>query len=433
MTTPFSNPADDSANIPSVAQPVGALTHLKVLDLSRVLAGPWCTQMLADLGADVIKVERPGEGDDTRHWGPPFLPDAHGNPTTQASYFTATNRNKRSLTLDIAKPQGQAIVQQLAHQSDVLVENFKVGGLAHYGLDYASLKAANPRLIYCSITGFGQTGPYAPRAGYDLMIQAMSGMMSITGRPDDAPGGGPLRVGVALTDLFTGVYACSAILAALEVRHRTGLGQHIDMALLDVGMATLANQAAGFLNTGQVPQRQGNSHPSLAPYQDFPTADGAMLLAIGNDGQFSRFCQAAGHPEWAHDARFAGMSGRVTNRTDLIPLMETITRTRTTLEWIALLQDKAVPCGPINDIGQAFADAQVQSRGLAIKQAIAPAIAHEFAINNIVTVASPLRLVDNPPVLRRAPPMLGEHTDEVLAELGFDAAAITAARAAGVV
>ena len=266
----------------------GALPHIKVLDLSRVLAGPWCTQMLADLGADVVKVEKPGEGDDTRHWGPPFLQDADGNPTQHATYFTACNRNKRSVTIDMAHPEGQALIRQMAAQSDVLVENFKVGGLAKYGLDYASLKALNPRLIYCAITGFGQTGPYAERAGYDLMIQAMSGMMDITGRADGTPGGGPQRVGVALTDLFTGVYACSAILAALEVRHRTGVGQLIDMALLDVGMATLANQAAGFLNTGKVPHRQGNSHPSLAPYQDFPTADGSMLLAIGNDGQFAR-------------------------------------------------------------------------------------------------------------------------------------------------
>ena len=265
----------------------GALSHLKVLDLSRVLAGPWCTQMLADLGADVVKVERPGAGDDTRHWGPPFLQDARGHDTAHASYFTACNRNKRSITIDIAQAEGQALIRQMAAQSDILVENFKVGGLAHYGLDYASLKEVNPRLIYCSITGFGQTGPYAERAGYDLMVQAMSGMMSITGQPDGAPGAGPQRAGVAITDVFTGIYACSAILAALEMRHRTGVGQHIDMALLDVGMAILANQAAGFINTGKVPQRMGNAHPSLVPYQDLPTLDGAMLLAVGNDGQFA--------------------------------------------------------------------------------------------------------------------------------------------------
>ena len=411
----------------------GALPHIKVLDLSRVLAGPWCTQMLADLGADVVKVERPGAGDDTRHWGPPFLQDAQGQDTQQATYFTACNRNKRSVAIDMAQPEGQALIRQMALQSDVLVENFKVGGLAQYGLDYASLKALNPRLIYCSVTGFGQDGPYAPRAGYDLMIQAMSGMMSITGRADEAPGGGPLRVGVALTDLFTGVYACSAILAAIEVRHRTGEGQHIDMALLDVGMAILANQAAGFLNTGAVPQRMGNSHPSLAPYQDFPTADGAMLLAIGNDGQFARFCQAAGHPEWATDARYASNTLRVQHRSALIPAMEALTRTRSTANWIALLEDKAVPCGAINDIGQAFADAQVQARGLKLNQALAPAIIDDTAIESIASVASPLRLSGTPPVLHRAPPMLGEHTDEVLAGLGLAADVVAGLRAQGVV
>ena len=411
----------------------GALPHIKVLDLSRVLAGPWCTQMLADLGADVVKVEKPGEGDDTRHWGPPFLQDADGNPTQHATYFTACNRNKRSVTIDMAHPEGQALIRQMAAQSDVLVENFKVGGLAKYGLDYASLKALNPRLIYCSITGFGQTGPYAERAGYDLMIQAMSGMMDITGRADGTPGGGPQRVGVALTDLFTGVYACSAILAALEVRHRTGVGQLIDMALLDVGMATLANQAAGFLNTGKVPQRQGNSHPSLAPYQDFPTADGSMLLAIGNDGQFARFCEAAGQPQWAQDARYASNTLRVTHRETLIAAMQAVTRTRTTAQWIALLEDKAVPCGPINTIGQAFADAQVQVRSLVINQPLALVNTTNKAIQSIATVASPLRLVDTPPVVQRPPPALGEHTDAVLAGLGLDAAAIAALHHQGVV
>ena len=321
----------------------------------------------------------------------------------------------------------------MAAQSDIVVENFKVGGLAAYGLDYASLKALNPRLIYCSVTGFGQDGPYAERAGYDLMIQAMSGMMSITGRADGEPGGGPTRVGVALTDLFTGVYAATAVLAALEVRNRTGVGQHIDMALLDVGMAILANQASGFLNTGHVPQRQGNSHPSLAPYQDFPTQDGAMLLAIGNDGQFSRFCQAAGKPEWSADVRFAGMAGRVKNRGALIPLMAEVTRTRSTAEWIALLQDKAVPCGPINDIGHAFADPQVLARGLAVCQPRAPQVVARDGITEVHTVASPLRLMDTPPVLRYPPPALGEHTDAVLAELGLEPAAVAELRARGVV
>jgi crotonobetainyl-CoA:carnitine CoA-transferase CaiB-like acyl-CoA transferase len=412
----------------------GALEGLKVLDLSRVLAGPWCTQLLADLGADVVKVEKPGEGDDTRQWGPPFVRDAQGEPTTQSTYFLACNRNKRSLTLDIATPEGQALIRQMAAQSDVLVENFKVGGLKKYGLDYESLKAINPRLIYCSITGFGQDGPYAQRAGYDLMIQAMSGMMSITGRPDGEAGGGPLRVGVAITDLFTGLYASNAILAALNVRDNTktgtGQGQHIDMALLDVGMAVLANQATAYLNTGEVPQRQGNTHPSLVPYQDFPTADGAMLLAIGNDGQFQRFCAAAGRPEWASDERFASNTLRVKHRGVLVPMIGTLTRTRNTADWVALLGDKAVPCGPINDIGTAFADAQVQARGLLVQQ---QRTGDGGVAESLATVASPLRLQATPPVLRRAPPRLGEHTDEVLVALGLDAPRIAALRTQGVI
>jgi crotonobetainyl-CoA:carnitine CoA-transferase CaiB-like acyl-CoA transferase len=406
----------------------GALDGLKVLDLSRVLAGPWCTQILADLGADVVKIERPGVGDDTRGWGPPFLKDAEGNDTTQSTYFTACNRNKRSVTVDMATPDGQALLQRMAAQSDVVVENFKTGGLAQYGLDYASLKGANPRLIYCSVTGFGHDGPHAQRAGYDLMIQATSGMMSITGRPDDEAGGGPLRVGVALTDLFTGVYASTAILAALEVRHRTGEGQHIDMALLDVGMAILANQASAFLNTGDVPQRQGNTHPSLAPYQEFCTQDGAMLLAIGNNGQFARFCEAAGHAEWAADERFATNTLRVKHRDVLIPAMQDVTRTRSTAAWIALLEDKAVPCGPINNIAQAFDDEQVKARGLAVTL---PRDAGD-GIAAITGVASPLRLSSTPPVLRHAPPALGQHTDQVLAEFGLDAQAIARLRASGV-
>jgi len=407
----------------------GALAGLKVLDLSRVLAGPWCTQILADLGADVIKIERPGTGDDTRTWGPPFLKDAEGSDTSQSTYFTACNRNKRSVTIDMATPEGQALLKRMAAESDILVENFKTGGLEQYGLDQRSLRAANPRLIYCSVTGFGHDGPHATRAGYDLMIQATSGMMSITGRPDEEAGGGPLRVGVALTDLFTGVYASSAILAALEVRHRTGLGQHIDMALLDVGMAILANQASAFLNTGVAPQRQGNSHPSLAPYQDFRTADGSMLLAIGNNGQFARFCEAAGHAEWAADPRFATNTLRVKHREVLIPQMQAVTLTRSTADWIALLEDKAVPCGPINDIGQAFDDVQVKARGLAVSL---PRNAGD-GIDRIVGVASPLRLSATPPVLRHAPPALGQHTDEVLAEWGIDAGQRAAWREQGVI
>lgn len=406
-----------------------ALDGIKVLDLSRVLAGPWCTQILADLGADVVKIERPGVGDDTRTWGPPFLKDEHGRDTDQATYFTSCNRNKRSVTIDMATPEGQDLLKKMAAQADIVVENFKTGGLRQYGLDYESLRAINPRLVYCSVTGFGHDGPHASRAGYDLMIQATSGMMSITGRPDGEPGGGPLRVGVALTDLFTGVYAATAILAAIEVRHRTGEGQHIDMALLDVGMAILANQASAFLNTGVAPQRQGNSHPSLAPYQDFHTKDGAMLLAIGNNGQFTRFCEAAGQAEWAGDPRFATNTLRVRHREVLIPMMEAVTRTRTTAEWIALLEDKAVPCGPINNIAQAFEDAQVKARGLAVTL---PRDAGD-GISQIAGVASPLRLQGTPPVLRRAPPALGQHTDEVLAELGLGESQRAALRDAGVI
>ncbi|WP_313283967.1 CaiB/BaiF CoA transferase family protein [Delftia tsuruhatensis] len=428
--TPSPSPIHSTAT-----QTAGALGHLRVLDLSRVLAGPWCTQNLADMGADVIKIEKPGEGDDTRHWGPPFFPDAQGNPSDNAVYFAACNRNKRSVTVDMATAEGQRLIRELAMQSDVVVENFKTGGLKRYGLDYASLSALNPRLIYCSVTGFGQTGPYAPRAGYDLLVQAMSGLMSITGRADSEPGGGPLRVGVAVIDLFTGMYATTAILGALEARHRTGRGQHIDMALLDVAMAVLANQGAGFLNTGHVPGRQGNTHPSVVPYQDFPTADGRMLLAIGNDGQFARFCEAAG-TDWASDERFATNAGRVTHRDALIPLMSDLTRGRPTAEWIALLEDKAVPCGPINHIGQAFDDAQVRARGLRVEQERYPGATPPAGetINRVVTTASPLRLSDTPTTLRHAPPALGQHTDEVLRQrLGLDAQQLQALRDQGVV
>jgi len=418
----------------AAAGQAGALQHLRVLDLSRVLAGPWCTQNLADMGADVIKIEKPGEGDDTRHWGPPFFADAQDQPTPHACYFAACNRNKRSVTVDMATPQGQQLIRELARQSDVVVENFKTGGLQRYGLDYASLSALNPRLIYCSVTGFGQTGPYAARAGYDLLVQAMSGLMSITGRADDDAGGGPMRVGVAVIDLFTGMYATTAILGALEARHHTGRGQHIDMALLDVAMAVLGNQGTGYLNTGRVPVRQGNTHPSVVPYQDFPTADGSMLLAIGNDGQFARFCEAAG-VDWAQDARFTTNACRVTHRDTLIPLLSALTGQRTTTAWIALLEARAVPCGPINHIGQAFDDPQVQARGLRVEQERYPGMQPPAgeSVNRIVTTASPLRLSDTPTVLRHAPPALGQHTDQVLQErLGLDAAQLQTLREQGV-
>ena len=404
----------------------GALSHIRVLDLSRILAGPWAGQILADLGADVIKVERPGPGDDTRGWGPPWIKDDQGQDTSVASYYLCANRNKRSITVDITQPEGQDIVRRLAAQSDVVLENFKLGGLKQYGLDYDSLKAVNPRLVYCSITGFGQDGPYAPRAGYDFLIQGLGGLMSITGRPDGEPGAGPMKVGVALTDILTGLYATNAVLAALAWREQSGEGQYIDMALLDVQVACLANQAMNYLATGSNPRRMGNAHPSIVPYQDFPTADGHMILAIGNDGQFARFCEVAGRPELAADARFATNRARVENRAELIPLLNEITATRTTTEWIAQLEARAVPCGPINGLAEVFADPQVQARGLAVK------MPHPEA-GEVPLVASPIRLSKTPVEYRRAPPLVGEHTDEILADLGVDAAGIAGLRERGVV
>jgi crotonobetainyl-CoA:carnitine CoA-transferase CaiB-like acyl-CoA transferase len=407
----------------------GALSGIKVLDLSRVLAGPWCTQILADLGADVVKIERPVDGDDTRHWGPPFLQDTHGQPTDQASYYTACNRNKRSVTIDMSRPAGRQILQRMAGMADVVVENFKVGGLVRHGLDHEHLLAAHPRLVYCSITGFGQNGPYAERAGYDLMVQAACGLMSITGHADGEPGGGPLKAGVAVIDILTGMYASNAILAALHARERTGRGQYIDTALLDVGMAMLANQAAGFFASGKAPTRAGNVHPSLAPYQDFATRDGRVLLAIGNDGQFTRFCMAAGQAQRACDERFATNTARVRHRDELLAWMQPLLRSRTSAQWIALLQDKAVPCGPINTIAQAFDDPQVHARGLKVDL---PREAGD-GIARISTVASPLRLSDTPVRYHGAPPALGQHTEEVLMEMGMSMDEIAALRADGTV
>lgn len=405
----------------------GALANIRVLDLSRVLAGPWAGQMLADLGADVIKVERPGSGDDTRHWGPPFLKDAEGRDTREAAYYLCANRNKRSLTVDFTQPEGQRLIRELAAQSDVLLENFKVGGLAAYGLDYQSLKAINPRLIYCSITGFGQQGPYAQRAGYDFMIQGLGGLMSLTGRAADEEGAGPVKVGVALTDILTGLHASVAVLAALNHRHASGEGQHIDLALLDVQVACLANQALNYLTTGVAPRRLGNAHPNIVPYQDFPTADGDFILTVGNDGQFRRFCEVAGHPEWADDPRFASNSARVAHRGELIPLIRQATVFRTTAEWVAALEEAGVPCGPINDLAQVFADPQVLARGMRVD------LAHPLA-GSAPGVASPLRLSATPVEYRNAPPLLGEHTETILAErLGLDGETIAGLRARGVI
>lgn len=405
----------------------GALSHLRVLDLSRVLAGPWCGQNLADLGAEVIKVERPGVGDDTRHWGPPFLKDAQGQNTSEAAYYLAANRNKQSLTLDFTQAEGQRIVRELAAKSDILVENFKVGGLAAYGLDYASLKAINPKLIYCSITGFGQDGPYAKRAGYDFMIQGLGGLMSLTGIPEGEPGAGPMKAGVALTDILTGLYATVAVLAALAHREKTGEGQHIDMALLDVQVACLANQAMNYLTTGTPPRRLGNAHPNIVPYQDFPTADGDLILTVGNDSQFRKFCEVAGHAEWGSDPRFVSNSQRVAHRAELIPLIRQVTVFRTTGEWVALLEAAGVPCGPVNDLAQVFADPQVLARGLRVD------IPHPLA-GSTPQVASPLRLSASPVQYRNAPPLLGEHSEAILRDvLGLDAGQIADLRAAGVV
>ncbi len=404
----------------------GALSHIRVLDLSRVLAGPWAGQILGDLGAEVIKVERPGTGDDTRHWGPPYVKDADGQDSREAAYFQSANRNKQSVTLDFTQAEGQRLVRELVKNCDVLLENFKVGGLAAYGLDYASLKALNPQLIYCSITGFGQDGPYAKRAGYDFMIQGLGGLMSLTGRPEGEEGAGPMKVGVALTDILTGLYATVGVLAALNAREQTGLGQHIDVALLDVQVACLANQALNYLTTGVAPKRLGNAHPNIVPYQDFPSADGDFIIAVGNDGQFRKLCEVAGLPALADDPRFSSNQARVAHRTELIPLLRQATVFKTTAEWIAQLEAAGVPCGPINDLAQVFADPQVQARGLRID------LANGLG-STTPQVASPLRLSETPVAYRNAPPLLGEHTEQVLSRhLGLNTEQIAAFRAAGV-
>lgn len=405
---------------------MGALSHIRVLDLSRVLAGPWAGQILADLGAEVIKVERPGSGDDTRAWGPPFLKDAQGESTSEAAYYLSANRNKQSVTIDFTLPEGQNLVRELAAKSDILIENFKVGGLAAYGLDYATLSAINPGLIYCSITGFGQTGPYSRRAGYDFMIQGLGGLMSLTGRADDQEGAGPVKVGVALTDVMTGVYSSSAILAALAHRDQSGLGQHIDMALLDVQVACLANQALNYLTTGVAPTRLGNAHPNIVPYQDFPTADGDFILTVGNDGQFRKFAEVAGQAQWADDPRFLTNKLRVANRAELIPLIRQATVFKTTAQWVSELEAAGVPCGPINDLAQVFDDPHVRARGLVTS------LPHALA-GSVPQVASPIRLSATPVEYRHAPPLLGEHTGEVLERvLGLPTAEVARLRRGGV-
>jgi len=413
-----------------------ALAGVRVLDLSRVLAGPWCTQTLADLGADVIKVERPSRpgapgGDDTRGWGPPFVRNSAGAETGDAAYYLGTNRNKRSITIDMAVAQGADLVRTLASTADVLVENFKVGDMARHRLDAASLLALNPRLVYCSITGFGQTGPYRERAGYDYAIQGMGGLMSVTGPSraeiaDDAPGGGPQKVGVAVADLFTGMYAATAILAALRHRDLTGQGQAIDMALLDTQVAMLANLGAGYLTTGIAPQRAGNAHQNIVPYQVFEVADGHLILAVGNDGQFARFCAVAGCSELALDERFARNAGRVRHREILVPILAARLKLKPRAEWLAALEAAKVPAGPINDLSQVFADPHVRSRDMTVE------MAHPVA-GAVRLVASPMKLAATPVRYRRAPPELGADTDAVLAEIGLDAAAVAALRASGAI
>jgi crotonobetainyl-CoA:carnitine CoA-transferase CaiB-like acyl-CoA transferase len=397
------------------------LEGIRVLDLSRILAGPWCTQNLADLGADVIKVERPGSGDDTRGWGPPYMKDAEGRDTSEAAYYTSTNRNKRSIVADMATPAGAALIRELALVSDVLVENFKVGGLRKYGLDYASMKALNPRLVYCSVTGFGQDGPYAGRPGYDFMIQGLGGLMSITGERDALPGGGPQKAGVAVTDIITGMYATVGILAALQERQRSGLGQHLDIALLDCHVAMLANQNANYFASGVAPQRAGNAHQNVVPYQVFAAADGHLIVAVGNDAQFRAYCQAIGAVGLGQDPRYATNSQRVRNRDPLIAELSEIMRGGRRDDWLARLEAAGVPCGPINDISQTFSHPQVLARGLR------QGIPHPLGMEMPVT-ASPLRFSDSPVTYRRAPPLLGEHTEEVLREvLGISGAGRTAA------
>ncbi len=386
------------------------LDGVRVLDLSRILAGPWATQLLADFGADVIKVERPGAGDDTRSWGPPFLKDAAGNDTTESAYYLCANRGKRSIAIDFTRDQGQRLIRELVSHSDVLVENYKVGGLKKYGLDFASLQAINPKLVYCSITGYGQDGPYAQRAGYDAAIQAIGGLMSVTGEPDGAPGAGPQKVGVAANDLMTGMYAATAILAALRHAERTGQGQHIDLALLDTQVAWLANQASNYLVGGVVPIRQGTAHPNIVPYQVMPAVDGHFMLAVGNDVQFARLCSVLGEPELADDPRYASNAARVAHRASLVPYLQQRLLARPVAEWLGLLEKAGVPANPVNHIDQVFDDPQVQARDLRIE------LPHTSGAQ-VPVVRNPLKFSATPLRYTHAAPVLGEHSRQVLREV----------------
>ncbi|KWR91545.1 CaiB/BaiF CoA transferase family protein [Cupriavidus sp. IDO] len=403
-----------------------ALEHLKVLDLTRVLAGPWATQNLADMGAEVIKIERPGAGDDTRAWGPPFLRDADGNETRDSSYFLSANRGKRSVTVDIATPQGQEIIRELARQADVVVENYKVGTLARYGLGYEDLRAVNPRLVYCSITGFGQSGPYASLPGYDFVFQGMGGLMSITGMPDGEPGGGPVKSGIAITDLLTGMYASTAILAALEHRHVSGEGQYIDMALLDCVVTLNSYQAINYFLSGKVPQRMGNAHSNMVPYQVFRCKEGDVIVAVGNDSQYRAFCEVIGRPDLASDERFTSAGQRNRNRDALIPQVAEAMLARTMTDWVERMEAANVPCGPIYNMEQVFEDPQVQHREMKVS------LPHSAGVQ-APGLANPIRLSATPVVYERSAPTLGEHTDDILRErLGYDAARISALRGEGI-
>ena len=405
-----------------VTTPAGALDGIRILDLSRILAGPTCTQILGDLGADVIKVERPVEGDDTRKWGPPFVLDEEGNETSESAYYLCANRNKRSVEIDISTELGQDLVRQLTKRSDVVIENYKVGALARYGLNYDALRTTNPRLVYCSISGFGQDGPYASRSGYDFLAQGMGGIMSITGERD----GEPMKVAVGITDVMTGMYAAVAILAALRHRDKTGRGQHIDLALLDTQVAWLINAGQYYLTSGNAPPRLANGHPNVVPYEVFPASDGYFILAVGNDAQFRRFCEFAHAPEIAKDERFALNASRVRNRESLIPILKAITARRPTKEWIEGLERESVPCGPVNPIDQVFADPHVQHRGMRISMPYAGSLN-----GTVELIGSPIHMSETPVAYRHAPPRLGQHTDEILREdLGLNDPDIQALREA---
>ncbi len=404
----------------------GPLSHVRVLDLSRILAAPWAGQILADLGAEVIKVERPGAGDDTRAWGPPFLKDADGKPTREAGYYLAVNRGKRSITVSLEKPEGQEIVKRLAAKADIVLENYKCGTLARYGLDEASLRKINPRLIYCSVTGFGQTGPRKDQVAYDFLIQAMGGLMSVTGERDGRPGGGPQKVGVPIVDQMTGMYTAVAVLAALARRNECGRGDYIDIGMLDVQVSTLANQAMNYLVSGKVPQRNGNAHPNIQPQDVYRCSDGDVILVVGNDGQFAKLCETLGHPEWAQDERFAVNAQRVRNIGVLSEMLHAEFGRRTRAELIDALDAAGVPCGPINSVADVFEDPQVKARGMLRH------VPHPSGVD-VPQVASPMRFAEAALPEREAPPLLGQHSADILAEIGYDAAAIAGLQAAGAI